>query len=143
MSAFDDAWSAFEDEAGPVLEQALSDAAPVVTGTLAGSMDWQDQSGTLTVGSRDPRGPIAAYVTRGTRQHEIYPVYADALHFIASDGAEVFTQHVHHPGTSANQFHITAWESVRDEVLGTAKQVLGHGVTVALLNPWRNRTLGG
>ena len=146
MSSFDDAWAEFEQEAGPILSDELSLEAPVgdddMAGTLADSMEWKDQDGTLTAGSSDPRGPIAAYVTRGTREHDIYPVYANALHFFASSGDEVFTQHVHHPGTVANPFHVTAWENVRPDIQQMFRDTVGAGVTLSYLNPWRNRTLG-
>lgn len=141
MGAFEDAWNEFEGTVGPVLQQALSDKAPVVTGQLSESMTWEDQEGVLTAGSKDDRGPIAAYVTRGTAPHPIEPVNAEFLHFFASDGTEVFTKHVDHPGTSANPFHVDAWESVRDEVLAEFRTIVGDGVTLAYLNPWRDRTI--
>jgi hypothetical protein len=143
MTAFDDAWSDFEQDTGPTLSDALSKEAPVDTGALAASMEWRDEDGTLTAGSSDSRGPIAAYVARGTRPHEIYPVNATALHFFASNGDEVFTKHVHHPGTVANQFHVRAWESVRSEVTQRFHDKVAGGVQLSYLNPWRNKTLGG
>ena len=148
MSAFDDAWADFETEAGPVLKDELSIEAPVggiddpYAGTLAASMEWRDNNGVLTAGSTDFRGPIAAYVARGTRPHDIYPVWAPALHFFARDGTEVYTQHVSHPGTTANQFHIRAWENSREEVQQMFFETVGRGVTLSYLNPWRNQVLG-
>jgi hypothetical protein len=149
MGAFEDLWTEMENEVGPLLADELSQQSPVGdpetdldSGTLSQSMRWEDQEGVLTIGSQDPRGPIAAYVTRGTRPHEIFPVFAKSLHFFV-DGDEVFTQHVDHPGTFANPFHITGWEARRDEVQQIFKERLGHGVTMSYLNPWRNRTLGG
>jgi hypothetical protein len=142
MSAFDDAWADFEATAGPILKDEVSNEAPVVTGALAESMDWTDRDGTLVVRSSDSRGPIAAYVARGTKPHDIYPVHANALHFFASNGDEVFTQHVSHPGTVANPFHITAWENVRSETNRLFHEKVAGGVQLAYLNPWRNRTLG-
>lgn len=140
--SFDEGWAEFEAEAGPILAAELSTQAPVVTGTLAGSMTWEDQVGVLTAGSRDPRGPIAAYVTRGTRPHPIDAVNAQFLHFIGRDGGDVFTKHVDHPGTAPNPFHIAAWEARRDQLLELGRVRLGHGVALQYLNPWRNRTLG-
>lgn len=141
MAAFDDAWAAFESQAGPILADALSGAAPVVTGELAASMDWRDQTGVLTAGSNDARGPIAAYVTRGTRPHPIEPVNARFLHFIASDGTEVYTTHVDHPGTSPNPFHVTAWQASAPTVVDLFRRKMGSGLTLAYLNPWRNRQI--
>ncbi len=144
---FEDGWSAFEQQVGPLLTDELSQDAPIsdsetdpAPGTLANSMEWQDQDGTLTVGSSDPRGPIAAYVTRGTAPHEIVPVAANALHFFVG-GDEVFTRHVDHPGTSPNPFHITAWENQRDTVMQMFHDTVGASV-LSMLNPWRNATLG-
>ena len=149
MSAFDDAWLEFEQQAGPLLSDQLSLEAPVGdpendpgSGTLAQSMEWRDQEGVLTAGSSDPRGPIAAYVTRGTAPHEIVPVYANSLHFFIG-GSEIYTQHVDHPGTSPNEFHIRTWETIGDEVRHMFRDVVGGGVALSYLNPWRNQTLGG
>jgi hypothetical protein len=150
MSVFDDAWSAFEQQAGPVLADQLSLEAPVgdpdhdpTSGTLAASMKWEDQAGVLTAGSSDPRGPIAAYVTRGTRPHSIDPVNGEFLTFYSAFlGRWVKTRHVDHPGTTANQFHIRAWEECGDEVRTMFREMVGEGVALAYLNPWRNQTLG-
>ena|ERR1035437_1808143 len=149
MSGFDTAWFEFEQEAGPLLSDQLSLEAPVGdpeydldSGSLANSMEWRDQEGVLTAGSSDPRGPIAAYVTRGTAPHDIYPVNAAALHFFVG-GESVFAQHVDHPGTSPNQFHIQAWEKCGDEVRRMFRDTVGGGVALSYLNPWRNQTLGG
>lgn len=44
------------------------------------------------------------YLDAGTRPHEILPVRARYLRFIASDGALVFTKRVMHPGTRGDGF---------------------------------------
>jgi hypothetical protein len=149
MSYFDDAWDEFEKSAGPLIVDEVVSLTPVGdpffdpdSGTLAESMDWDDRDGTLVIQSRDPRGPIAAYVTRGTSPHDIYPVHANALHFFTQEGDEVYTQHVSHPGTIANPFHVTAWENVRSEVQQMFRDMVGEGVVLSYLNPWRNRVLG-
>jgi hypothetical protein len=149
LADFDALWAELESEVGPLLADELSQQSPVGdpdtdldSGTLSQSMKWEDQEGTLTIGSADPRGPIAAYVTRGTVPHEIVPVYANFLHFFVG-GEEVFTQHVDHPGTTANPFHIVAWEARRDEVHQLFRDKVGGGVVLSYLNPWRNQILGG
>lgn len=146
---FDEVWAEFESQAGPLLVDEMVEQCPVgdpdndpAPGTLANSIDWDDSYQTLLIQSRDPRGPIAAYVTRGTRPHEIAPVYASALHFIGSGGEDVFTQHVNHPGTDPNPFHITAWENKRTEVQQLFREIVGSGLTLTYLNPWRNKTIG-
>jgi hypothetical protein len=149
VASFDELWTELETEIGPLLTDELSQQSPVGdpdldpdSGTLSQSMKWEDQEGVLTVGSQDPRGPIAAFVTRGTQPHEIVPVYAKSLHFFVG-GDEVFTQHVDHPGTVANPFHIVGWEARRAEVCQLFRERMGHGVSMSYLNPWRNQTLGG
>jgi len=148
MDAFESAWAEFEQSAGPALADELSNQAPVGdpdtdldSGTLSQSMKWEDQDGVLTIGSQDPRGPIAAYVTRGTQPHEIVPVFANALHFFVG-GDEVFAKHVEHPGTIANPFHVAAWEAQRDAIHQEFRDTVGGGVALSFLNPWQNRTLG-
>jgi hypothetical protein len=44
------------------------------------------------------------YLDAGTRPHEIRPVRARFLRFIASDGALVFARRVMHPGTRGDGF---------------------------------------
>jgi hypothetical protein len=142
VSDFDSAWADFEKAVGPVLVEAMAAEAPRDTGFLADeSQGWVDVEGELQIVSTDDRGPIARYMLRGTRPHDIYPVHASALHFFASDGTEVFTQHVSHPGTSPNPYNNRAWENVRDEVVGEFKERVGKRYVLSMLNPWRNRQL--
>jgi hypothetical protein len=150
MSAFDDAWADFEDQAGPLMADGLSQHAPVGdpdldedSGTLANSMEWRDQEGVLTAGSSDPRGPIARFVARGTRPHSIDPVNGEFLTFFwPKVGHVVKMRHVDHPGTTANPFHIDTWESIRPEVQQMFRDTVGGGTVLSYLNPWKNRTLG-
>jgi hypothetical protein len=139
--SFGEGWATFVGEAGEILADALAEAAPVgETGELAASMNYRVNSGRLEVGSADARGPIAAYVTRGTKPHPIDPVNADALHWVDAGGADVFAKHVDHPGTAPNPFHIEAWEAHRDEILLLYRDRVGAG-SLAVLNPWRRRIL--
>ena len=142
MGEFEDKWADFIEEVGPQLVDEMSAQSPVDTGTLAASHGYrQGEDGSLEVFSDDPDGPIAAYVIRGTKPHPIEPVTAQALHFFASDGTEVFTQHVDHPGTAPNPFNQAAWEAQRDDVVKKFGQTVGKGYALALLNPWRNRSI--
>lgn len=145
MSKFDELWAAFEQEVGPQLVDEMAVQSPVgdpttdpESGTLAASHDWTDENGELQVVSADPRGPIALYNLRGTQPHEIEPVVANALHFFV-DGNEVYTQHVDHPGTSANPYNQRAWEAQRDAVVQSFKDNVGKGLVLAYLNPYRKR----
>lgn len=80
---------------------------------------WKDRTGAArkTITSRlvkDSFGLVEAnilaplhyhpYLDAGTRPHEILPVRARALRFIASDGAFVITRRVWHPGTKGDGF---------------------------------------
>jgi len=47
--------------------------------------------------------PLAQLLIMGTKAHDIFPVTARALHFVA-DGGDVFTGVVHHPGTAPSDF---------------------------------------
>lgn len=60
----------------------------------------------ILVGSAK-KGDVLTYVTEGTSAHEIVPVNASVLRF-TSGGTVVFTQHVDHPGTTANPFVMQA-----------------------------------
>jgi hypothetical protein len=149
-----EAWAEFCDAAGQILTDAISGEAPVAAdrpgqdpgGTLAASFEWHNTNGRLEVGSRDPRGPIAAYVARGTAPHPIEPVnapyllfYVDALRETGEPGW-VHALHVNHPGTAPNPFHIRGWEAVRDQVFNLFAQTCP-GSALALLNPWRDRAI--
>lgn len=64
----------------------------------------------LLIGSRQ-KGSVLAYVIEGTAAHEIVPNQASVLRF-TSGGTVVFTQHVDHPGTTANPFITKAAQAV-------------------------------
>jgi hypothetical protein len=52
----------------------------------------------------------------GTKPHTIEAVNASALHFFASDGTEVFTKSVQHPGTKPNPFPTRARDKAKGEL---------------------------
>ena len=138
-------WEVFKETAGPLLVSEIAAQSPVGdgegAGTLRDSRSWQSgDGGRLEIVSKDTRGPIAAYVIRGTKAHDIYPSRASVLHFFAQDGGEVWTQHVSHPGTSANPYNRAAWNAKRPEVVALFKATVGAGV-LSVLNPWRGRRL--
>lgn len=147
MAAFDLGWAAFKRHVGPILVEEMAAQSPVgdptndpESGTLAASHSWQDgDGGRLEVVSTDERGPIAAYVIRGTREHSIDPLGPYPLHWVG-DGGDVFAYHVDHPGTQPNPFNQTAWENRRDEVVRAFRDDVG-GSVVSVLNPWRNRVI--
>jgi hypothetical protein len=140
-SAFLTSWKAFTEEVGPVLAQEMSAQSPVNTGQLANSQSWRDNQGTLEVISTDNRGPIAAYVIRGTRPHSIDPVNARMLHWVGPSGENVFAHHVDHPGTLPNKYNVAAWEAQRLYVLRAFGRIVGRGYALSYLNPWRNRVI--
>ena len=142
MGEFEDRWADFEEAVGPTLVDAMAEEAPRDTGFLADeSQSWQDTDGRLEIVSTDERGPIAKFMIRGTQPHDIYPVNAQALHFIGADGTDVYTMHVSHPGTQPTPYNQRAWEDVRDEVVAEFKERVGRQYVLSLLNPWKNRQL--
>ncbi len=139
MGDFEDRWAEFEQEVGPRLAEAMAVEAPYVTGQLSESHTWRDNGGSLEVVSEDARGPIAAYVVRGTAPHGIDPVNGEFLRFPSTEGDEfIYARHVDHPGTAPNPYNQRAWESVRDDVVQEFKERVGRRYAVSLLNPWRN-----
>ena len=148
MDPFDEGWLLFKQAAGPILVAEISAQSPVgdessdpTAGTLAQSHSARDgDGGRLEVVSTDQRGPIAAYVIRGTRPHPIDPVNASVLHWVGPDG-DVFARHVDHPGTDPNPYNQRAWEARRAEVVGLFRATVGTHMVASLLNPWRGRKL--
>ena len=149
--AFGDGWSEFEAQAGPILAAEMALQAPVGdsaldpdSGTLQGSMDWQDQDSVLQIYSSDTRaadyGGLPGLIIRGTSPHGIDPVSASVLAFIGSGGDQVFARHVDHPGTAPNAFHLRAWDSQRQTILTLFRNTVPHSV-LSQLNPWRQRVL--
>lgn len=135
---FDEQWQAFEQEAGPLLADEVSNQAPVETGWLANNQDWRDQEGVLQVYETDNRGPIPAYVIRGTMPHPIDPVRAQMLHWVDREtGEDVFARHVDHPGTAPNPYNLRAWQAQRETLVRRFAQMCGRDMALAFLNPWR------
>ena len=148
--AFSDGWASFEAQAGPILASEMALQAPVGdgaldpdSGTLQGSMGWQDQDSVLQIYSSDTRaadyGGLPGLIIRGTAPHGIDPVSAGALHWIGPDG-DVYAKHVEHPGTSPNPFHVAGWAAQRQTILTLFRNTVPHA-TLSQLNPWRQRTL--
>jgi hypothetical protein len=148
MAAFEEGWLAFKKAAGDILVSEMSAQSPIgdsvndpTAGTLAQSHSARDgDGGRLEIVSTDSRGPIAAYVIRGTEPHPIDPVTASVLHWVGPDG-DVFASHVEHPGTQPNPYNERAWEAKRAEVVTLFKATVGSGMVAALLNPWRGKKL--
>src|ERR1019366_5088580 len=148
--AFGSGWSAFEAHAGPILASERALQAPVGdsaldpdSGTLQGSMGWQDQDAVLQIYSSDTRaadyGGLPGLIIRGTSPHSIDPVTASVLHWVGADG-DVFARHVDHPGTAPNPFHLAAWNAQRQTILTLFRDNLP-GAVLTQLNPWRSRTI--
>ncbi len=147
MAVFDEGWAAFKAAAGPILVSELEAQSPVGdeydpdAGTLAHSHSARDgDGGRLELVSTDQRGPIAAYVIRGTRAHPIDPVSATMLHWVGPEG-DVFARHVEHPGTQPDPYNQRAWEARRDELVRLFRATVSDRMVVAFLNPWRGRKL--
>src|SRR6185437_5254133 len=90
----------------------LQEQAPRKTSVYADAIRTtsETRSGGTSVKAYAP-DPLATSLTPGTPPHEIVPVNAKVLRFFGSDGGKVFTQHVNHPGTQPNEFHLRAAEA--------------------------------
>ena len=89
---------------------------------LAASTNWRivttsgDQQLIISQPAHTWKGvSYGVFVREGTKPHEIVPAEAKSLHFFIG-GKEIFTKHVHHPGTKANPYHIRALDRVRGEL---------------------------
>jgi hypothetical protein len=115
-------------EMGEYMAELARQYAPKDTGELQSSIEAVHSPGETRVVAGAPH---AAYVEFGTWSHniinprsgtyEIRPKNAKALKFTASDGREVFTKVVHHPGIPAQQYMARALqETVEMFSLGIA-----------------------
>jgi hypothetical protein len=147
MPGFLEGWETFKRVAGPRLVEEVAAMSPVgdplndpAPGTLQQSHSARSgDGGRLEIISTDPRGPIAAYVIRGTAPHGIDPVNAPLLHWIGPDG-DVFARHVDHPGTRPVPYPEYAWENVRGEMVALFRATVGPAV-LSILNPWKNKVI--
>ena len=108
---------------------------------------WKDHTGEArkTIASKlvkdtfgqveaDILAPLARHVwlDAGTKPHEIFPVRARALAFVASDGVFVITRRVMHPGTRGDGFagkmYLKAERVLRAEVEKTVARVVDRWV---------------
>ena len=104
------------------LQSRMVTYAPIRKGDLVNSITtkrWGNQYGYFAeVG---PTVPYAMYVSLGTAPHDIYPVNAHALHWVA--GGDHFAMHVRHPGTKPNPYITKArmdYQESLDELWGIA-----------------------
>jgi hypothetical protein len=117
------------DVVGPTVTEAIRREAPISSrpgaGTLRRSVGYNSQvTRNRVVLDFHVVSPIAEFVIKGTRAHEIRPRYKNALHW--SDGhSDFFAKVVHHPGTRPNDFlsraveHMTPWMETVFEITVT------------------------
>lgn len=119
---FDAPWAAFAKEASPLILLALRSEAPHRTG------DYRNTIRILTNGKRImavSRAKPGRFILEGTKRHFITPVHAQALHFTAKNGAEVFTRRVDHPGTKPNKYPVRAYLYIREPLKALARKYMG------------------
>lgn len=120
--SFDASWAKFARGASPILLLWMRAEAPVRTGDFRNKMLVRTNGRHIMVMSRAVPG---RFIVEGTKPHDIVPIRAQALHFTAKSGAEVFTRRVHHPGTKPNKFHYRAWEHAEPAIHGLLHAAMG------------------
>ena len=98
-------------EAGFKVEDEAKKTAPVDSGYYRNNIGFDGRNKVIANAS------YSADIEYGTKPHVIQPKNANALHF-TTDGQEVFTKRVNHPGTKPNPV-------MRNAALKVQKQVGG------------------
>ena len=98
-------------EAGFKVEDEAKKAAPVDSGYYRNNIGFDGKNKVIA------NADYSADIEYGTKPHIIQPKTASALHF-QSDGQDVFTKKVNHPGTKPNPV-------MRNAALKVQKQVGG------------------
>ena len=98
-------------EAGFKIEEEAKKSAPVDSGYYRNNIGFDGKNKVIANAS------YSADIEYGTKPHVIQPKTANALHF-QSDGEDVFTKKVNHPGTKPNPV-------MRNAALKVQKQVGG------------------
>lgn len=128
------ALAAWADEVGPVVREALKDAAPVGVGAGAGrlrdSIRYERQAAVTGITLLfTANTPYAKYVIDGTAPHEIRPKAARMLHWTGDGGESHFGRVVHHPGTQPNNFAERAIKpletAIRAQLVSIIQKTLG------------------
>lgn len=137
------AWAESVRELGAGLRRATVLAAREGAEEGRRTATWKDRTGEArkSITSRlvrDGFGAVEAdiiapldrhvWLDSGTRPHEILPVRARALAFVAKDGAFVITRRVWHPGTKGDGFagrmYLKAERVLRAELEGAVARVV-------------------
>lgn len=100
-------------------EKLMREKAPARTGVLRASVTKEVREKEAVVG---PTAPYAVYVLKGTRPHEIHPVYTKALRFEVA-GRVVFAMRVQHPGTRPQPFIRETADQIVSELPGIYESV--------------------
>ena len=98
-------------EAGFKVEEEAKKTAPVDSGYYRNNIGFDGKNKVIANAS------YSADIEYGTKPHVIQPKNANALHF-QSDGQDVFTKKVNHPGTKPNPVMRNAAHKVQKQVGG-------------------------
>ena len=98
-------------EAGFKVEEEAKKAAPVDSGYYRNNIGFDGKNSVIA------NAEYSADLEYGTKPHVIEPKTAKALHF-TTDGQEVFTKRVNHPGTKPNPVMRNAAHKVQKQVGG-------------------------
>lgn len=116
--------TAWADEVGPPVRDAMKRAAPVGQGPGAGQLrdklKYDRKTTSKSVQNHYGTGVgYAKWVVGGAKPHVIRPRSAQALRFYAGPvgvGAAVFARSVNHPGNKPNRFPKRAIEEAREQM---------------------------
>lgn len=98
-------------EAGFKVEEEAKKTAPVDSGYYRNNIGFDGKNKVIA------NADYSAALEYGTKPHVIQPKTASALHF-QSDGQDVFTKKVNHPGTKPNPVMRNAAHKVQKQVGG-------------------------
>lgn len=117
------------DHIGPIMRAELMKEAPKKTERLSKSIRYRRNL--LSDGMKvqwTANTPYAEYVIKGTKEHDIRPKAARALHIMDAHGAQGFAAFVHHPGSKPNDFPKRAADALGTRIAETFRAAVTEGL---------------
>ena len=109
------------DAVGPRLADVIRSTAPVAPvegGRLRDATRYQRVTavGSVRLEFHADDVPYVPFVLYPTREHDIRPRAALALHWQPPGGMDQFARVVHHPGTRGNDYPARAYKAMRSDI---------------------------